>query len=310
LSELTDQTKKALQLLDVPFKRGNGYFQLSCPFASDPKSPHKNADRNPSFIIYEHRDLALCYGCGLRFKLFEFFETCAKFHDKKIDLKYIEFYVHIPDEEETDLENIPLIEDILNGYHKNSPFIKRYLKTRGINSDNIPFDLYYDAESRNVVSPIRDYNGDLFGATGRKTFKCQNQHHHYFGIITSKSVLGLERHDKSRGIIVEGLTDYLNAYDKITELGLDYNVYATLTCSMSEWQARALTLLSKPLYLCWDLDRATLTKDRTGRSKRDKALEKLSSVVWKYDVSWDFKNKDGSLKDIGDFTADDFSAIF
>lgn len=303
-SEIYKQTEKALQLLDIQYKANTDYIQLSCPFSSDPESPHKGGDKNPSFIIYPSKDFAICYGCNLRFKLFDLFDKYAKFINKTIDLKYLEMYVHISEDVEDNKENYVLMEDILKGFHKDHPETERYLKSRNINPEYLGFDVLYDKEYSNIVVPIRDIEGNLVGATGRNTKGSEfGKHHHYFGILTGKCVLGVHDNSKSCGIIVEGMTDYLNAVSKINELKLDYNVYATLTCNMTDWQAKNLTYLSKPLYLCWDMDKPAM-------SKRPKAIEKLSSVLWKFDCHWNFKDDKGNIKDVGDFTSEEFSEIF
>ena len=299
---ITENVSMLLRQLDLEYKRGGHYFHLSCPFASDPKSAHKNGDRNPSFVIYEKRDLAVCFGCGLKFKLHEFFEAYCKFKDKTINLEYIDCYVDwdFEEDEDEDVDNYILDESILRIFEKYPKRIS-YLQKRNIDVGNIPFDVLYDSGFNNILCPIRLLDGSLVGATGRNIV--EKRHHHYFSLKTTRCLLGLERHDAKKAIIVEGLTDFLNLYSKITELNLDYNIYATLTCSMSDWQAKNLVDLGKPLYMCWD-------RGDIADKKRPKALDKLKDAYVLYDVDWGFKNTDGSLKDPGDFNKDEVLELF
>ena len=188
-------------------------------------------------------------------------------------------------------------------FEKNHGQTKKYLDSRGICVGNIPFEVLYDSDHQNIVCPIRLVNGDLIGATGRKVVKYGNKHHHYFGMATSKCLLGLERSDKSKILIVEGMTDFLNCYDKISQLNLDMNVYATLTCSMSDWQAMQITDLGKPVYLAWD-------QDPSGKSKRNTAFDKLSGCLWKFDTYWQYKDDRGKIKDPGNLTTEEFKQVF
>lgn len=303
------ETTRLLDILNIYYNKSKDYVTLSCPFAHLPETSHRGGDRNPSFVIYPDSDFAVCYGCGTKMNLTDLFENLSNMKDKDLNLEYLDAFIDfdcILAAEEDD-ENWPLNDNILQFLHTDKKEeIRKGLMSRAnpIDSDNIPFLVYYDDEKNMAVSAIRNADGTLVGATGRNLdTKSKFKHHHYFGVQTAKTLLGLERQDASKAIIVEGMTDFLNAYDKITKLELDYNVYATLTCSMSDWQARELVDTSKPLYMCWDQDAAANTK-------REASLAKVRDAYCLYDCKWGFKNKDGSIKDIGDLSYDEFHQIF
>ena len=309
MSGRVGETKRLLDILNIHYNNNKDYLTLSCPFAHLPETSHRGGDRNPSFVIYPDSDFAVCYGCGTKMNLTDLFGTLSNMKNKNLNLEYLDAFIDFDcilaaEEEE---ENWPLNDNILQFLHTDKKQeLRRGLMSRKnpIDSDNIPFVIYYDDDKNMAVAAIRNSDYTLVGATGRNLdIRSKYKHHHYFGVQTAKTLLGLERQDASKAIIVEGMTDFLNAYDKITKLQLDYNVYATLTCSMSEWQARELVDTSKPLYFCWDQDAAA-------NNKREVSLAKVKDAYFLFDCKWGFKNNDGSIKDIGDLSYDEFHQIF
>jgi hypothetical protein len=113
----------------------------------------------------------------------------------------------------------------------------------------------------------------------------------------------LEKYEAPKAIICEGLTDFLNVNDKIKQCKLDYNVYSTLTCSLSDWQAMQIIDLCKPTYLAWDVDEAA-------NSHKEQALKKLKSSIALFEASWDFRDSQGNFKDPGNFDYDEFERLF
>ncbi len=275
-----------LQKLGIEIKsRGlNGYYSISCPFSGR----HKNGDKNPSFIIWEDRKIAAkCYGCGLVFgSMDELFTSICK--EKGIEgfediVEAVEFYVPPPAKLVTSVENVVLLDETKNmdlAFSKNTEVSKAYLKGRGIDQDNLPFDIYTDKRNKRIVAAIRNRDGSLVGATGRNMLN--KGHYHYFGVVTGSSLLGLERNQADRILLVEGMTDLLNAYCKLSQLGwLDrYDVYSTLTCNMTAWQKKILVEEDRPLFLGWDCDEA-------GLSARKKHLPHLKdSLIGVRDLRW------------------------
>jgi DNA primase len=302
VNQITEQTKKALNILGLnEFKEGGKYLQLSCPFW---KKTHGKPDRNPSFAIWSEYNVAKCFSCGYKSNLATFFNSYAEYIDKDVNFDFLNFYVYLDFEDKKTAENFVLEEDILNCFSKESAPLKKYLNSRAepIDFDQLDFQLYYDSQFKNLVCPVRDISGELLGATGRNMSGSDIKHHHYFGFLTSKSLLGLEQNKHSRVLIVEGLTDYLNCKAKINELNLDYDVVATMTCSLDYWQANRVIDLGKPVYLAWDQDAAA-------NKKRPDAINKLKDCIKLYDVSWSNLNDKKEIKDIGDFTLAEFQNL-
>jgi len=203
--------------------------------------------------------------------------------------------------EKKEIENIILNEDILDIFSKDQTHIINYLNNRDINPIFLDFPLYYDAMYSNIVCPIRNSDSLLIGATGRSTKNIY--HHHYFGMFTTKCLLGLEHNSNPSVILVEGLSDYLNAKSKINELELPYDVVATLTCSLSDWQAIQIIDNWRTCLIGWDVDKA-------GKKARPEAIQKLRSITQLLDLEWSYTNESNKLKDIGDFSHQEFFDIF
>lgn len=247
---------------------------------------------------------AKCFSCGYSNSLRGFYQDLCDNQNIQIDLDYLDFFIDFKDPQK-DYENIILDESILDGYSKNSPKIINYLKNRAepIDSEYLDFPLYYDEEFENIACPVRDSQSRLQGMTGRNTSKNPQKHHHYFGMETTKALLGLDRVKHPTLLVLEGLTDHLNAEAKIKKLNLPISTVSTFTCSLSDWQAREITDLGKTTILCWDMDKA-------GMSRREAALKKLSSCMLTLDISWGYVNEQGNTKDIGDFCEAEFLESF
>lgn len=280
-----------LTRLDIPFNMGlNGYYSISCPFSAN----HKNGDKNPSFVIWEGRTLAAkCYGCGLTFKTLDgLFSSIAK--EKGIEgfediLESLEFYMPPLAKLEEAKDNVVLIDESKNldlAFEKDTEESRKYLEQRAISQDNLPFPVYTDPRNKRVIAAIRNLDGSLVGATGRNI---KNKgHYHYFGVVTGSCLLGLERSSADRILLVEGMTDLLNAYDKLSQLEWlgKYDVYSTLTCNMTSWQKKALTDLDKPVFVGWDCDEA-------GLRARNKHLPHLrEDIIGVRDLRWKSKDLD------------------
>lgn len=293
-----------LQKLGIEVKgRGlNGYYSISCPFSDR----HKNGDKNPSFIIWEGRSIAArCYGCGLKFQTMDsLFSAIAK--EKGIEgfediIESLEFYIPPMAKLDESKDNVILLDESKNldlAFEKDTEVGRQYLQGRGINQDNLPFPMYTDHRNKRIVSAIRNLDGSLVGATGRNMLN--KGHYHYFGVVTGSSLLGLDRNSADRILLVEGMTDLLNAYDKLSQLGWlnKYDVYSTLTCNMTAWQKNALSELDKPLFLGWDCDEA-------GIKARRKHLKHLKEdLLGVRDLRWRSSNLD-----FGNMTCDHISHL-
>lgn len=289
----TNRIEKALEILELDYKKGPSYFSLHCPFARV-RTAHKGADRKPSFVIFPQYNIARCYSCGLFFSIMDFVEEYARFTSNTSDFEFLEFY--IPTMQQEELENIVLDESILNSFEE-SDRVEEYLASRGISQKTLKF--FYDSKNFRVVLPIRDEYNHLVGATGRSTTQNPMKVYHYFGVKTTKCLCGLEHQDANANIVVEGLMDMASAYDKIEKLNLSYNVVSTLTCSMSEWQAKKLIDMDKPIFMAFDID----DPGRKGQLKSLKLLDSLGADIL-VNVNWK------GPKDIGDMNIKLFEQLF
>jgi len=294
------EIKKALNILGLTnFIGGEKYFLMSCPFW---RKTHGKPDRNPSFYIStKGGGFAKCFSCGYRSTLLDFLDNYSKYIGQDFNFDYIENYVYLDFDKDVDIENVVLDEGILDIFSTDQKPVAKYLESRGIDSQFLNFPMLFDEQYKNIVCPVRNRNQDLVGATGRSIV--QKSHHHYFGFSTSAALIGLEQKAHNSVIIVEGLTDFLNLKAKIKELDLQYDVVGTMTCSVSNWQAIRIIDNWKQVYLAYDLDKA-------GISARPEAIKKLKDCLYLYDISWDYKNQDGKLKDIGDFSKEEVKQIF
>lgn len=271
-----EQTRAALDTLGLEYREGGSYFSMSCPFAA--RSHEKGTDNSPSFVIYPEKGFVKCFSCGTYFELFEFFSEYQAYINLNFDFDFLEMYRPLRKRVEKK-DNIELVDHILENYKLNSIEIQDYLDSRGIRMENIPFDLYYNHVDKNVVMPVKNMRGKIVGATCRNTKSYGQKTLHTFGISTELALLGLEKRDADAIIIVEGLTDVLNAYDNLYQTGLSYNVYGTFTASLSQWQAQKILDMDKPTFLAYDLDKAGIR----ARKKATRLLREgiVSEVNWK-----------------------------
>lgn len=289
----TDRVEKALEILGLDFRKGPTYFLLNCPFAQV-RDAHKGVDRKPSFVIFPHYNIARCYSCGLFFNIMDFVEEYARFTKNSADFEFLEFY--IPAIKQEDSDNVFLDESILSGFEE-SEKTNEYLESRKINQKTLKF--LYDPRNLRVVLPIRDEYNRLMGASGRSIADSPVKVYHYFGVKTSKCLCGLEHQDAKANIVVEGLMDMASGYDKVEKLGLSYNILSTMTCSMSEWQAKKLIDTGKPIFMAFDID-------KPGREGQLKALKLLDSLGADILVNANWKGP----KDIGEMDIKLFEKLF
>lgn len=281
---MIEETRSALEKLELDYREGNSYFSMSCPFAK--KTHLKGTDDSPSFVIYPEKGFVKCFSCGIYFELFEFFSEYQGYINKNFDFDFLELYRPLSRSVKKS-ENIELADHLFENYKKNSIEIRDYLDSRGIYMEHLPFDLYFDHVNKNVVMPVKNENNKIVGATCRNTKEYGQKTLHTFGISTELALLGLEKRDKDAIIIVEGMTDVLNAYDNLYQTGLSYNVYATFTASLSEWQAEKILDMDKPIFLAQDLDKAGLRARKKSKWLLKEGI--VSEVFWK-DVNIDMGN--------------------
>lgn len=297
IRETEDNLKKvaaALDTLKLDYKEGATYVTLSCPF-SKTAPEHKGADRHPSFTIFVNYGFAKCYTCGYRAGILEFLEQYARMTNNPADFEYFEYW---QPEQREETENIVLDEDILNVFEE-SEKVNEYFFSRDIDLSGTPLKFLYHNQKKRVVFPLRDEYNNLMGATARSTEQTNFKTYHYFGVKTSKCLAGFEHRANNKILVVEGLADMANAYDKCRCLEHKFDIYATLTASLSKWQALKLIDEDKPIFMAFDMDDA----GRKGQYKALKLLDDLGAATL-VNVSWK------KQKDVGGMDYDLFNNVF
>lgn len=286
----------ALDALKLEYKTGATYISVRCPFASTQEA-HGGTDNKPSFVFFVSYGTCRCYTCGYRSSIYAFLESYAKLTSNPVDFEYFQYAIIAPEKKEED--NIILDEDILSVFQEDQRVLD-YFKSRNIDVSGSPLKYLYHNSKKRVVLPIRDEYNSLVGAVGRSTLKTTFKTYNYFGVKTSRCLAGLECCNASNKIlVVEGMTDQANAYDKIKQLGLNFDVYATLTASLSKWQALKLIDQCRPIFMAYDMDQA-------GRRGQYDALNLLDSLgaTPLVNCSWD------KVKDVGEMDLDTFHSVF
>jgi len=259
-----NEFEKIIKDLKWEYKGGteSGYFLLNCPLA--PWTHYSKKDNNPSCYATPKHNWWKCYSCGYRGQLFELFELYNKFSGSNINYERFELYIGELFNSEEEKTNVVLYPELLNNFDPLPQQAIDYLTARNISEKSIEkYNLLWDSTNNNVVCSVYNNEG-LVGLTGRNIYN--KFHHHYLSMWTTAALLGFQFQDKDRILIVEGLTDLLNCWEWAEEL--NFNVYATFTCSMSNWQARQLLYTGKPIHIAYD-------QDKPGRDGAYKALRLL-----------------------------------
>lgn len=290
--------ESALDILKLEYNTGSSYISLCCPFAKY-SIEHQGEDRKPSFVLWPGYGTCKCYSCGYKSSILEFLEYYARLTNNPADFEYIQYLTYA--NKKIDEDNVILDEEILSIF-KESDEVVEYFNTRkpeSIDVTDIPLKFLYHSEKKRVVLPIRnDYNG-LVGAIGRSTEDSKVKTYNYFGVKTSKCLVGHEFTDADKIMVVEGVTDMANAYEKTIKTNNSFNIYATLTASLSHWQAIQLIDMCKPIFMAFDMDKA----GRRGQYEALKLLDSLGATVI-VNVSWT------KVKDVGEMSLKQFSEVF
>lgn len=287
-----------------PYSRG---LIASCPFAQ--WTHEKGSDRHRSFVIWPEIDRYQCYACGVKGNLFDLFkslhqysqspETAAVLAGWDEDLYRLQLLLRKPPKVRRRREYFD--EEMLLGFpsYKGTP-AETYLDHRGLLHSADRFDLRYDTVSNRAVCPVRDKKG-LLGMVGR-AIDPNDPHKHFKYFFQSANCLGGEHlfTENKKLILVEGYTDMLRVYPWAQSLGFD--VGCTWTANISHKQVDIIASTGKVPYCCFDQDQAG--------EKGFKELERLypSNVMFRY--YWSYRNSKGDLKDLGEFTEQDFYESF
>jgi hypothetical protein len=141
--------------------------------------------------------------------------------------------------------------------HNRWPEASRFLQSRGIGpATSEKLGLGYDPDKKRITFPVRGFNGELYGFSGRTILK---DHHpkvlDYENLPKRWLILGVEHWLPGRAVvIVEGLF----AYAHFHEIGVaeKFNVGALLGSSLTPEKADILKNFDEPVYWFVDPDPA------------------------------------------------------
>ncbi len=244
---------------------GRGWIEGNCPFAQWTHA--KGHDNSMSFAISltDSKSHFTCLACGekgsmstLAFRLGAFRKQDYKALGREIDKYELENRParNVPDWDAArtaEVYEIPYIDE-----SRYPPcYYHPYLKTRGISMVTAHrLGLRYDFAEQRILFPVVDYQGILYGYTGRLVANVCNENvlrvQDYYGLKKRLLFLGehlatQERFRKQPLIIVEGLFDYA----KLVEAGFP-NTLALLGTEITREKYEKLELFDRPII--WMLD--------------------------------------------------------
>lgn len=258
--------------LSIPIvhKNGRGWVVARCPFA--PFQHEFGTDGNPSFFIrinptgYSGFN---CYSCHDKGNLHKLITRLAYYRDEDYDHLVIRtLRKEIPDrfdqwEEDRGaaMESMDPLDVEL--YYRMYPTAwddkgsRAYLKGRGISKDaSHVMQLRFDPDNKRIMFPIRDFEGNLYGFSGRTILPVNDRRpkvRDYAGLRKERCLLGEELIDPDKPmLLVEGLF----AYARMVSIGAREfcNPVASMGSVLSAAQANILSDFAQPVYLLYDLD--------------------------------------------------------
>jgi DNA primase len=238
---------------------------------------HKGGmDRSQGFALKVEIDgpsAFKCPVCRMHGKISNLANYLGRFHENDYtqialdaDMADLEAIAHLPDFEAVEVKQVlvpledAMFENIFENpwtSHNRYPQASAFLRSRGVSqatSDKL--GLGYDPEKKRITFPVRGFNGELYGFSGRTVLK---DHHpkvlDYENLPKRALILGVEFWTPGRPIvIVEGLF----AYAHFHEIGAaeKYNVGALLGSTLTAEKAEMLRSYDEPVYWFTDPDPA------------------------------------------------------
>jgi len=262
--------------VEVVQRTHSGWLHASCPFA---KWTHRSGrDANPSFgakvdeggISSYH-----CHSCKMHGRVSSLARALG--HHRHGNLQHYAALAMEADDydrgglstnwidevEEREVPPEPIVEEIYENMFTPAiehPDAMQYLDSRNIGPATITsLGLLFDSRQRRVVFPVRGFDGECYGYTGRAiSDETQPKVRDYAGLKKRWHILGQERwHEnapKRPLIIVEGLFGYAHLVNLNVEVVAD--VGALLGSELSEHKADVIKRRNARTFLLVDNDPA------------------------------------------------------
>ena len=112
------EIEQILKHFGLNFHKAEEYYKVSCPFASEPGSPHKGSDEVASMALYEKSSRVKCFGCHYSASLVDFFQHYSDLTGKEGDFSRLIFNNFTNFDEKNFEENHELDESILDIFEK------------------------------------------------------------------------------------------------------------------------------------------------------------------------------------------------
>lgn len=261
-----------LRDLRIPIihKNGKGWAVCACPFA--PFQHELGIDRNPSFFVrinptgYSGFN---CYSCHEKGNLHKLITKLAYYRDEDYDSLVIRaLRKEIPDRfDEWEEHRGAVLEamdplDVELHYRMyasawDDKEARSYLKRREISREACDtLQLRFDPDSKRIMFPVRDFEGGLYGFSGRTILPTNDRRpkvRDYAGLKKERCLLGENLIDPDKPmLLVEGLF----ALARMVAIGARkyVNPVASMGSVLSAHQANILADFSQPVYLLYDLD--------------------------------------------------------
>ena len=266
----------------VVTKNNSGWLVCHCPFA--PLGYHKHGkDRDPSFFVRPNAKGFSGYNCFTCKQHGTVSQLVAKLeHESGVSYGNLSAramlreasvdFGEFGDHEETEQPPSPLDEALYCGVYPfawESDRAMQYLSSRGVTERAVrSMGLLYDEDGFRVMFPVRGYNGELWGYSGRSVIPDDERQNakvkDYAGLKKRWVILGEELVRKADDwcsengtarnplLVVEGLF----AYAHMISLGVQRVAcpVATLGSVLSVYQRDRLAALERPVYFLYDDD--------------------------------------------------------
>jgi len=205
-------------------------------------------DSNPSLRIDKIKGIGQCFACSFKINIFQYFGIITN----NVNIKVAGIKEKIRD-----------IRQAENGLEMLDGYTPVNTKFRGISVDTLSkFDMFYTDKVENmddrIIVPIKDIRGRIKVFVGRHVLSNANPRYmiyppkaemHLFPAVLDSPTKKL--------VLVEGLFDFLNLYDKglknvVATLGTSTLLGASLASKMMPFKAHGVS----KIYICFDGDKA------------------------------------------------------
>lgn len=300
--------RQILSQLGINVEQKSGeWIRARCPLA--PWFHQKGKDYRPSFGVHIEDGNYHCFTCHQKGPISElarvlgyyrhnnqfFYSSLIEHIESLYEKTLLPDYDALP--EINDDKQEPLIEEIYENIYipaTENGVALNYLQSRGIGANTSEkLGLRWDAYQRRILFPVRDYNSNLVGFSGRAISKRTNPKvRDYAGLQKKRQILGVDRWrwNELPLIIVEGLFGFAHLHELNVEKVAD--IGALLGSELTECKRQLIIKRNTETFLLVDNDQAG-HDCLFGREKLKGALERLKGQGFRiYAPQWPFNKAD------------------